>query len=67
MTLTLGSLQQKERQSRKRLSALQKKLQDPSLSPQQKKVLRWELIPLQKSALEHGKKAVRLKQQAERL
>ena len=46
MTLTLGSLQQKERQSRKRLSALQKKLQDPSLSPQQKKVLRWELSRL---------------------
>jgi hypothetical protein len=66
MTLTLGSLQYDHRQSRARLSALQKKLTDKSLSPSQKKAL-MKALPLQKKVLEGRKKLVRLKQQAERL
>lgn len=61
MTLTLGSLKHRASRSRERLSALQKKLTDPSLNPSQKKALR-EMLPLQKKALDHARTAVRLRQ-----
>jgi hypothetical protein len=61
MTLTLGSLQQKAKRSRERLSALQNKLTDPSLSPSQRQALE-EAIPHSKKALGHAENALRLRQ-----
>ena len=61
MTLTLDSLQQKAKRSRERLSALQKKLADPSLSPSQRQALR-EALPHQERALGHAENALRLRQ-----
>ncbi len=62
MTLTLDSLQQKAKRSRERLSALQKKLADPSLSPSQKKAL-LKMLPLLKEVLDGRRKLVRLRQE----
>ncbi len=61
MTLTLDSLQQKAKRSRERLSALQKKLTDKSLSPEQKKAL-LKALPLQKEVLDGRNRLVRLRQ-----
>ena len=61
MTLTLDSLKHDARLARERLVALQKKLTDKSLSPEQKKAL-LKALPLQKEVLDGRRRLVRLRQ-----
>jgi hypothetical protein len=61
MTLTLGSLKHDARLARERLSAVQKKMTDPSLNPKQKKAL-LKMLPLLKEVLDGRRRLVRLRQ-----